>query len=66
MRIKELRKQAGLTQEKFAEKIGTIQTTVSAWELGQQEPRSKMLPRIARVFGCKIEDLFDEEELNDQ
>ena len=34
-RIKEIRNQAGLSQEAFGEKIGVTRQTVSKWELDQ-------------------------------
>lgn len=37
-RLKKLRKEKGLTQKKLAEKLGYDNSTISAWEIGKQEP----------------------------
>ena len=37
-RLKKLRKEKDLTQEKLAEKLGYDNSTISAWEIGKQEP----------------------------
>lgn len=52
------RKSAGCTQEQLAEKLGIAQSTVAMWETGKACPRSDMLPTIAEILGCTIDDLF--------
>lgn len=37
-RLRKLRKEKGLTQKKLAEKLGYDNSTISAWEVGKQEP----------------------------
>lgn len=37
-RLKKLRKEKGLTQKKLAKKLGYDNSTISAWEIGKQEP----------------------------
>ena len=37
-RLRKLRKEKGLTQKKLAEKLGYDRSTISAWEIGRQEP----------------------------
>lgn len=37
-RLRKLRKEKGLTQKKLAEKLGYDNSTISAWEIGKQEP----------------------------
>lgn len=56
-RIKSLRKRANLTQAQLALKMGVQQTTVSMWE-GKGFPKTKMLPKLAAVLGCTVEDLI--------
>lgn len=58
MRIKELRKQAGLTQASLAEAMGVTQTIASDWEREVYLPRTRQLPDLARLFDCSINDLF--------
>ncbi|MBQ3970023.1 MAG: helix-turn-helix transcriptional regulator [Clostridia bacterium] len=37
-RLRKLRKEKGLTQKKLAERLGYDYSTISAWEIGKQEP----------------------------
>lgn len=54
------RRKAGFTQVQVAEALGVDQCTVSFWENGNSYPRAKLLPEIAKLFNCKIEDLYEE------
>ena len=58
MRIRELRKAAGLTQTAFADNMGVTQTIVSDWENEVYLPKARDLPRMAAIFGCSIDSLF--------
>ena len=58
IKIEELRKKKGITQEEFAELMGVTQGAVSQWENGTVTPSSKKLPKIAEALGCSIEELF--------
>lgn len=49
-RIKELRKALGLTQQKFADKIGVRQNTVAQYEMGRNEPIDTVINLICREF----------------
>ncbi len=62
MSFKGARERAFLTQEEAAEKIGVKQVCVHAWEVGKWNPRASILPKIASVYGCKIDDLFKPEK----
>ena len=42
-------------------KLNVDRSTVSKWESGDALPRSDKLPELAQIFGCSIDDLFDEE-----
>ena len=59
MRLKEAREAAGLTQVALGESVGVEQHTISQWESGHRTPRADKLPLLARVLGCKIDDLFE-------
>jgi transcriptional regulator with XRE-family HTH domain len=61
-KMKQLRENAGLTQEEVAKAIGVGQSAVSMWETGESVPRSRILLKIADVYGCEIADLFSESE----
>lgn len=46
-----LRSERGWTQQELANRIGTTQRTVAAWESGDSIPRKAMRVRIAKAFG---------------
>ena len=45
-----LRAKNGWTQQMLAEKLGTTQRTIAAWESGVSSPRKTMRVRIAHAF----------------
>lgn len=49
-RIKEVRKKAGLTQQKFADRIGAKQNTVAQYEIGRNTPIDPVITSICREF----------------
>lgn len=49
-RIKQIRKDAGLTQQKFAAKIGTKQNTVAQYEIGRNIPIDPVITAICKEF----------------
>lgn len=49
---------AELTQKQAAEKIGTTQKMVWAWETGKITPRESSRKAIARAYGVNYEELF--------
>lgn len=58
-RIKELRKNSGLTQEKLAELIGIDITTLSGIESGRHFPSLITLEKISNSLNCSLHTLFD-------
>ena len=58
-KIRTLREQFGLTQNELAEKLNVKRSTLSMWELEKSTPSVKTLFKIAKVFGCTINDLVD-------
>lgn len=61
MKIQKLRKAAGLTVQQLADKLGVYVTEVIAWEHETYLPRARLLPDLAKVLGCTIDDLFVQE-----
>ena len=57
-RIKQHRKEAGLTQEALGKKLGVIKQTISSWENGISEPNSEMLTKIASIFNVPTDYLL--------
>ncbi len=56
--IKKLRTDKGMTQEEAAETLGVSFQAVSKWETGTTMPDITLLPKIAVLFGVRIDDLF--------
>jgi len=61
-RIRELRKEHGITQEELAEAVGVTRQTIIAIEKGRYDPSLRLAFRIARFFGKKIEEIFEPED----
>lgn len=57
-KIKKLRKENGLTQEKLAEQLRISTVYVGFLEAGKGSPSLRLLMKISRKFGVKVEDLF--------
>ena len=49
-RIKHIRKEAGLTQQRFAERIGAKQNTVAQYEIGRNTPIDPVITAICKEF----------------
>lgn len=60
-RIRHLRMQTGLSQEKLADKAGMDRTYYAGIERGERNPSVKNLAKIAVALGVPIGTLFDEE-----
>jgi len=59
--VRELRKRTGLTQEKFAAKLGVTYPTINRWENGRAKPSPLAMQRIEellRSMGDKGTDLL--------
>lgn len=60
--IKQLRKETFLSQEQLAAKLNITAQAVSKWENEESYPDILFLPKIAAIFGVKIDELFEYEE----
>lgn len=59
-RIKEARKQKGLSQEKLAELMSVSRQAVTKWEQGQSAPSTENLFKLAEILGTKVDLLLAE------
>lgn len=57
--LKELRVAAGLRQEDVAKKLNVDQTAVSNWERGKNRPCTKYRKKLAKLYGCTVEQLLE-------
>ena len=54
-RIKEIRLENGLSQQKFGEALSVSQDTVSLWENGKSVPTTEFLIAIATNFEVSVD-----------
>lgn len=59
------RKAAGLTQEEVSEALDVNRSSVANWELGYAWPGAWVLPRLADLLLCSIDDLYTAPEGGD-
>lgn len=57
--IKQIRKENGLSQQKFAEKYGVTYQAVSKWETGKNIPDIAILKRICDDYNMDLNDFLD-------
>ena len=60
--LRERRVKAGLAQRELAERIGVSRQTLTALEAGESVPATSLALQLARVLGCRVEDIFWLEE----
>lgn len=60
--LRELRAAKGWSQGDLAEALGVSRQSVNALETGKFDPSLPLAFRIARLFGKRIEDVFDDDE----
>lgn len=60
-RIKELRKQARLSQQTLADQIGVFRNTISNWETGYSQISLENAKKVADYFGVTIDYLLGSE-----
>ena len=61
-RLKDLRKQVGLTQVDVAEKLGISQPAYASWERGVKKPTQENLVKIAQVLNVSVDYLVGNSE----
>lgn len=57
-----LRKEAGLTQQELAERLGVSRQTIISLENGKYNPSIYLAHKTAKLFGKAIEEVFIFEE----
>lgn len=61
-RIREKREEKGLKQKFVAQACRVSQQMLSEYENGKTFPRANILFNIAKVIGCKVDDLYEEQK----
>ena len=62
-KLRELRKNRGLTQEELAEALYVSRTAISKWESGRGYPSIDSLKEISNYFSVTIDDLLSGEKV---
>ena len=57
-RIKQKRKELGLTQAELGEKLDVTDRAVSKWEQGEGDPNLSLIPNLAKVLGVSLDYLL--------
>lgn len=66
-RLKELRKQAHLTQVELAKRLGIGQSSYADWERGKKKPTQENLVKIAQILDVSVDYLVgNSEEKSDE
>ena len=60
-RLKVLRAERNWSQADLADKLDVSRQSVNAIETGKYDPSLPLAFRIARLFGCRIEDIFQDQ-----
>lgn len=55
------RKKAGLTQMEVAKALGITDSAVNQWEKKKTFPKTEQLPKLAKLYGCTVDELLREE-----
>jgi transcriptional regulator with XRE-family HTH domain len=59
-RLRQIREQAGYSQQDLADESGVSQHTISEIELGRRKPQGRTLRKLAKVLGVEVRDLLEE------
>ena len=60
-RLKVLRAERDWSQADLATRLDVSRQTVNALETGKYDPSLPLAFKIARLFGCRIEDVFQDQ-----
>jgi putative transcriptional regulator len=59
-KLKQLRAQKGWSQGDLADALGVSRQSINALETGRYDPSLPLAFRIARLFGKRIDEVFDD------
>ena len=57
-RVRELRNKRGISQTELAQAVGTTKRTIYAIEIENSDIHISLAERLARYFGCGLDDIF--------
>ncbi|MBR1613889.1 MAG: helix-turn-helix transcriptional regulator [Treponema sp.] len=50
------------SQNEVAKSLGISPSAVGKWERGLAKPRASLLPAVAKLYGCTIDELLADED----
>ncbi len=56
--LKIIRERKQMSQYELSKMVGVSQGAISQWETGGSNPRAELLPKLASILGCTIDDLM--------
>lgn len=65
-KLKSLRKEKNISQEKLAQYLNVSFQAVSKWENSSTYPDIKLLPELARFFGITVDELLGAEQIDEK
>ena len=63
-RLRELRKERGLTQEELAKKLELAKSSISMYENGKRKPSFEVLEMFADFFNVNLDTLYGTSPIN--
>lgn len=63
MKIKELRRQKGISQATLGQQIGLTRAAICQYEQGRREPDTETLLKIAKYFNVSVDSLLEREQI---
>lgn len=66
IKLNQLRKLSGMTQEQFAEKLNVSRQTISKWETGNTSPDLESIVRVCKIFHVSLDDLLMEGDVMEE
>lgn len=64
LKFEEYRKKNGQSVTFLSNHLGIDRKTYYAWIKGESEPRLSQLVKLAELWHCSIEDMYEDEALN--
>lgn len=62
MSLASARAKAGLSQKAVADKLCITDAAVCLWETGKTLPRASLLPKLAALYDCTVDELLRGDE----
>lgn len=66
MGFREMRQKAGLSVAQVMKSLRVTDAAIYQWETGETTPASKRLPEIAKLYGCTVDELLNEDVQKDE